>query len=254
MATTTRDRHPAGPLDDATLAAQAVARRHAIGDLLRRSAARDPDRIAIVYRSVRQTYAELDETVNRTANALAERGVRVTGLDTTPRFLELASEDAATRGLDVEYVHGDMRSLPWSDRFDRVLNWFTSFGYFADDDNRRVLAETNRALTAGGRLAIENNNAAFILRNLREHDIDERDGNFMLERREFDPVTSRMMSERVVIRDGDLRRSRFFVRMFGFPELRDWLLDAGYASVTGCDWEGEPLTMATRRMVTLARK
>ena len=190
----------------------------------------------------------------RIANALAERGVRVTGLDTTPRFLELASEDAATRGLDVEYVHGDMRSLPWSDRFDRVLNWFTSFGYFADDDNRRVLAETNRALTAGGRLAIENNNAAFILRNLREHDIDERDGNFMLERREFDPVTSRMMSERVVIRDGDLRRSRFFVRMFGFPELRDWLLDAGYASVTGCDWEGEPLTMATRRMVTLARK
>ena len=190
----------------------------------------------------------------RIANALAERGVRVTGLDTTPRFLELASEDAATRGLDVEYVHGDMRSLPWSDRFDRVLNWFTSFGYFADDDNRRVLAETNRALTAGGRLAIENNNAAFILRNLREHDIDERDGNFMLERREFDPVTSRMMSERVVIRDGDLRRSRFFVRMFAFPELRDWLFDAGYASVAGCDWDGEPLTMATRRMVALARK
>ena len=52
-----------------------AARSHALGDLLRRSAKRDPDRPAIAYRSTRQTYAELDETVNRTANALAARGI-----------------------------------------------------------------------------------------------------------------------------------------------------------------------------------
>ena len=190
----------------------------------------------------------------RIANALAERGVRVTGLDATAYFLELARQDASARGVQVEYVHGDMRSLPWTDRFDRVLNWFTSFGYFRDDENRQVLAETHRALTPGGRLAIENNNVAFILRNLREQDVDERDGNFMLDLRQFDPATSRMVSERVVIRDGDVRRSRFFVRMLLFPELRDWLLDAGYASVRACDHHGEPLTLATRRVVTLAWK
>ena len=190
----------------------------------------------------------------RIANALAERGVRVTGLDATPYFVDLARADAAARGVEVEYVHGDMRSLPWSERFDRVVNWFTSFGYFSDDGNRRVLAETHRALRPGGRLAIENNNSAFVLRNLREQDIDERDGNFMLDLREFDPKTGRMVSERIVIRDGDVRRSRFFVRMFLFPELRDWLLAAGYASVDGCGWDGEPLSLATRRMVTLARK
>src|SRR6266542_3005848 len=66
----------------------------------------------------------------RIANPLAERGVRVTGLDATPFFLELARADAAERGVEVEYVEGDMRSIPWSGRFDRVLNWFTSFGYF----------------------------------------------------------------------------------------------------------------------------
>ena len=47
-----------------------TARRHALGDLLRRSALRDPDKTAIVYGDLRQTYAELDATVNRTANAL----------------------------------------------------------------------------------------------------------------------------------------------------------------------------------------
>jgi fatty-acyl-CoA synthase len=53
-----------------------AARSHGLGDLLRRSAKRSPDRTAIVYGPLRQTYADLDETVNRTANALRARGLR----------------------------------------------------------------------------------------------------------------------------------------------------------------------------------
>ena len=51
------------------------ARGQGLGDLLHRSAARTPDKLAIVHRDVRQTYAQLDESVNRTANALGARGV-----------------------------------------------------------------------------------------------------------------------------------------------------------------------------------
>ncbi len=47
-----------------------------MGDLLWRSAARHPARLAVAYGEQRMTYAELDEAVNRVANALAERGVR----------------------------------------------------------------------------------------------------------------------------------------------------------------------------------
>jgi fatty-acyl-CoA synthase len=53
----------------------ARARSNSIGDLLRRSAERVPDKTAVVYRDLRQSYAELDETVNRFANALTARGV-----------------------------------------------------------------------------------------------------------------------------------------------------------------------------------
>ena len=51
----------------------ATARSHALGDLLRRSARRHPDKTALLCGAIRQTYVELEETVNRTANALAER-------------------------------------------------------------------------------------------------------------------------------------------------------------------------------------
>ena len=52
-----------------------IARRQTLGDLLRRSAARHPDRTAIVDGDLRWTYRELDDAVNRAANALAERGL-----------------------------------------------------------------------------------------------------------------------------------------------------------------------------------
>jgi fatty-acyl-CoA synthase len=61
--------------NEALTAIIARSRRHSIGDLLWRSAARFPDKTAIVYGPLRQTYAELDRVVNRTANALTERGV-----------------------------------------------------------------------------------------------------------------------------------------------------------------------------------
>ncbi|GAA4918544.1 fatty-acyl-CoA synthase [Nonomuraea thailandensis] len=52
-----------------------MIRQHAIGDLLRRTAARHPSKTAVVYGDLRQSYADLDRAVNRTANALAARGV-----------------------------------------------------------------------------------------------------------------------------------------------------------------------------------
>src|SRR5438093_8925253 len=77
----------------------------------------------------------------RIANRLAALGARVTGVDASEAFLEMARRDAEERGVEVELVHGDMRSIPWTERFDCVISWFTSYGYFEDDDNRQVLTE-----------------------------------------------------------------------------------------------------------------
>lgn len=51
------------------------ARSHSFADLLRRTALRTPEKTAIINGPVRWTYAEFDEAVNRTANALAARGL-----------------------------------------------------------------------------------------------------------------------------------------------------------------------------------
>ena len=46
------------------------------------------------------------------ATRLAARGCRVTGLDSSPVFLDRARADAVAAGVSVEYVAGDMRQIP----------------------------------------------------------------------------------------------------------------------------------------------
>jgi SAM-dependent methyltransferase len=189
----------------------------------------------------------------RIANRLAERGARVTGLDATALFLDRARRDAASRGVEVDYVEGDMRLLPWTDeRFDCVLSWFTSFGYFDDHDNRRVLQEAHRVLRPDGKLLIENNNLVELLPRWQPALVSERDGHFLIDRSRFDPTTGRANTERMIIRDGRTRRFVYSVRMFVAAELRDWLLRAGFTSVDLVDHNGDPLTVASRRMVSIA--
>jgi hypothetical protein len=48
------------------------------------------------------------------------------------------------------------------------------------------------------------------------------------------------------------RRVNFVKRLFGFPEIRDWLLAAGFATVAGYGEDGLPLTASHRRMIVVA--
>src|SRR5947209_8459274 len=54
----------------------AKAREHSIGDLLRRSAAREPDKLAVSCGGVSWTFAEMDAVCNRLGRGLLELGVK----------------------------------------------------------------------------------------------------------------------------------------------------------------------------------
>ena len=80
----------------------------------------------------------------RIANRLAARGARVTGLDADTFFLEHARTDAAARGVEVDYIQGDMRELPWSERFDPASTRRST-------GSRRSATSTTRATAPGSR-------------------------------------------------------------------------------------------------------
>jgi len=188
------------------------------------------------------------------AGRLAARGCQVTGLDSSAVFLDRARTDAAAAGVSVEYVAGDMRALPWRGRFDRVVNWSTAFGYFDDAANRAVLDGIAAVLRPGGRLAMDLDNLPRFLADWTpSRVVAARDsGDMLVDRYRLDALTGRFEAERTVVRSGRARRLTFVKRLFGFPELRDWLLAAGFATVAGYGEDGQPLTAGHRRMVMVA--
>ena len=135
-----------------------------------------------------------------------------------------------------------------------MISWFTSFGYFDDTDNHKVLSEAYRILRPGGRLLIENNNLAELLPRWLPAVVVERDGDLMIDRSTFEPATGRAVTERTCVRDGQVRRFNFSVRMFIGVELQHWLLAAGFVSVDQVDHEGAALLQRSGRMVSVAHK
>ncbi len=191
----------------------------------------------------------------RHANRLAALGHQVTGVDLTPGFLDIARQEAHASGLQVDYRQADMREISFSQEFERVLLLFTAFGYFSDDENRRVLQNIADALSPGGLLIFDVPNRDVAMKGFQPAHVVEKDGNLMIDRQEFDSLTGRMFNNRIVIRDGERRDKPFFVRHYNPSEITALLASVGLKveRMMG-SFVGEPVSTESRRMVIIARK
>ena len=161
----------------------------------------------------------------------------------------------AARGVTVDLHEGDLRAMPVDGPFDAVVCWFTSFGYFDDDQNLEVLREFRRVLRPGGRLLVETLSHDGFVRSFTEAPdaiVTEATDGLMVDRTRFDVVTGQLVCHRVTVRDGASREARFAIRLLTIPEWRRALEDAGFASVRCTGDAGQPVDLETFRVVVTA--
>lgn len=103
----------------------------------------------------------------RVAVHLARAGCIVTGLDLRARFVARARQRFRSEGLRGTFRLLDLRKLNVEGRFDGILNWAGSFGYFSESENDQLVTAYVRALRLGGRLLIEQPNREYLLRHFR---------------------------------------------------------------------------------------
>jgi ubiquinone/menaquinone biosynthesis C-methylase UbiE len=172
--------------------------------------------------------------MGRHAQALKSLGYEVTGLDLSEVLLSEARRSDPEGTL--VWVKGDMRKLPFEDRtFDATVNWFTSFGYFAEfQDNVRVLGEMKRVLNQGGKYLIDFLNPDFLKRNLVPitERVDELTGVNITETRtiEDDFVVKKIEVKHPVDQSGTAGANRFYeerVRLISIEQFEAMLEETG---------------------------
>ena len=201
---------------------------------------------------------ELGAGQGRVAAHLARRGVEVWALEPSAAMRERG--EAATRGLPVRWIAGDMRDFELGRRFPLVIAPFNALMHLytlADQD--AALARAVRHLDAGGVFAFDLYNPLRI----------RADGALRLEgrygavevyyRQEHHPATQRLTTHYVIDEtepDGALKRrhNRLDQRYFTRYEVERWLAAAGLSGRLAGGFQGEPFTATSPVMVWTARR
>ncbi len=206
---------------------------------------------------------------------MARRGYRVTGVDFGPELLAQARDKARRKGAAVDFRRGDMRRLRYRRQFDLLLNLFTSFGYFGDRDDQRVLKSFHRALKPGGWLVLHTINRDFIVRHYKPLDRARLPGFRLEQRARLDLPTSVIHAEWIVRWDSVPAASRLLgrgskkpsrlkavprrgwthLRVYSCHELKAMLARAGFRRVQAFGgFCGEPVSFDRRWLLLTAQR
>jgi SAM-dependent methyltransferase len=189
--------------------------------------------------------------------ALARAGFEVTGLDFSETLLARARKRAAAAGVSAGFVHGDMREIPWTGRFDAVLSLYSSLGYFlSDDEDLRVLRGAAAALAPGGCFVMETMHRDHIVGGFAERDWWETDGGATVwVEREFDAVEG-VSREWTRWSKGKERGEKYHeLRIRTATESDRLLRQAGLVPVEWYgDWELAPFTHKSEDLIVVCRR
>ena len=191
----------------------------------------------------------------RHANRLALYGHEVVGVDLSEKFLKMAKEDAEKLNVKVNYILGDIREINFDEEFDAVISMFTSFGYYEDEDNLKILKNVAKSLKRGGKFLLDLSNRDFILRNFLPYVVIEKDGNYMIDFNIVDITEGRIYNKRVVIRDGIKKEKPFFIRLYTPTEIKLLLEFVGLKVLKFYGgYDSSPLSIYSRRMIVISEK
>lgn len=188
--------------------------------------------------------------------ALARRGLAVTAVDRTAYLLSRARERAAAAGVEVEWVQEDMRRFRRPGAFGLALNLFTSFGYFDEAGNQRVLGNLYHNLRPGGQAVIDVFSKERLARVFEATGSRElADGSLLVERREIYDDWQRVRNEWILVKGGQATSFRLDLAVYSGLELRDRLERAGFGEVRLYGgFDGSPYGREALRLVAVAAK
>ncbi|WP_053367854.1 class I SAM-dependent methyltransferase [Bacillus sp. FJAT-27245] len=184
---------------------------------------------------------------------MAKSGHKVTGIDLSAVLLE-----EARKSLDSEtiiYQKSDMREISFKEEFDIVVNLFTSFGYFdQDEENEKVLKKVYEALKTDGYFLFDFLNPSFLESNLIPFSTHS-EGEMIIN--QYRKVEGEFIVKRISVKDAYSQRDyEERVKLYSYQMLKSMLLRNGLEPIQVFgDYSGDSLCeYSSPRVIFLCQK
>jgi ubiquinone/menaquinone biosynthesis C-methylase UbiE len=197
--------------------------------------------------------------------AFAKAGMVPTGFDIAPRLIEVGTESAKEKKVDVNFFVGDMREINFTQRFQGAVIMSHSFGFFNHEENRLVLQGTYNSLLDGGRLLLDLMNP-FNVPRFQKTWTKLNHGYLLSEPHTMDATSGQLrgrpaifidISNNRIVQMNEDAMSNNDIRMYSALEIRDLLDDVGFKKI---EFYGQnklprmPYSSNSERMVVVAER
>ncbi len=191
---------------------------------------------------------------------LAERGYKVTGLDNQEDFLNIAWENV--RNIpNINFIKMDMREIAFKNEFDAIISFFTSFGYFSEQENFDFLKSMAKALKKKGKIIIDTVNREWTLGHTNASATDQAwiiyppENVTFLANNMFNIFTGRLISEQVIIDKGERYEQIQDIRLYLYTEMKTLLKLVGLEIIaTYGNIDMTEYSINTPNMIIIAEK
>ena len=207
----------------------------------------------------------------RHAVYLAKMGYEVTCVDISDYLLNEAQKRIKQFNVEdkVRIIKMDMRKMDFKNEFDGVYIFYTTFGYFNDEENILVLRKMAQALKPNGKLLVDlanpipllvgAYNTSIIARGRTTRKIWWESGEYnVLEEIYIDLINARWIIKRTFLRKPSMEivgERKAVVRLYMPYEIKQLISRENLIvlDIYG-GYEGERYTASSRRLIIIAKK
>lgn len=191
----------------------------------------------------------------------AKKGHSAVGVDITAPYLERGIKNARSAGVDVRFVKQDVRTFVEAEKYDFAMNYFTSFGYFDDEEDDLLLCENAcKSLRPGGSFLVDTIGKETTALHFKETEWFQRDGYLIMLEYKIPDGWTHIENRWMYVSDDHgkpavLYETVFRHRLYSAVEMA-WLLNkAGFSEVRFYGaLDGRPYNHKAERMLALAIK
>lgn len=185
----------------------------------------------------------------------AQKGFKVTAVDLSENLLKVARQDAKEAKVNINFVQSDIRNFCISSKFDLVVNLFTSFGYFENDEQNFILFDiVKNSLVENGYFVLDYFNENFVRKNLVSKSQEIYKDEKITQEREI--AGNRVVKKIKIEKDGKEKNFMENVRMYSRKEIekeidkRDMKIKYLFGSSSGEAFDIEH----SKRIIIIAQK